>query len=86
MDSLGNLYVVDKSNNRGLKFNMPGDLTADKVFGQGGVFNQGGCLNFNPDPASPNTLCVPDGIAADGSNNVYIVDSDNFRVLQFLAP
>jgi hypothetical protein len=25
-------------------------------------------------------------VALDGSNNVYIVDSENFRVLQFLAP
>jgi len=50
--------------------------------GQGGQFNQGSC-HFTP---TPNTLCVPDGVATDSSKNLYIVDGENFRILQFLTP
>ncbi|MDO8430804.1 MAG: NHL repeat-containing protein [Candidatus Binatus sp.] len=82
VDSSGNVYIVDKSNNRGLKYNTPGDTIADKSFGQGGLFNQGFCI-FTP---SPNTMCVPDGVATDASKNLYIVDGENHRILQYLTP
>jgi sugar lactone lactonase YvrE len=82
VDVAGNVYIVDKSNNRGLKYNTPGDTIADAVFGQGGQFNQGSC-HFTP---TPNTFCVPDGVATDSSKNLYIVDGENFRILQFLTP
>ena len=81
VDSLKNVYVVDKSNNRALKYIKPltTDVTADKVFGQGNQFN---CIS----PQSPNTLCVPDGVAVDGSNNLYVVDANSQRILKYLAP
>ncbi len=84
LDSAKNLYVVDRSNNRVLRFNaLPAfDVIADKVFGQNNLFNQNGC-GFTP---SPTTLCVPDGAAVDASNNLYVGDTEDHRILKYLAP
>ena len=78
-----NLFVADTDNNRVLKYNLPltTNTTADKVFGQGSQFNQSSCKAI-----SPNSLCTPDGIALDASNNLYVPDTANHRVLQYLAP
>ncbi|MGR8934565.1 MAG: NHL repeat-containing protein [Gammaproteobacteria bacterium] len=77
------VFIADTDNQRVLKYNAPltTNRTADRVFGQGNLFNTNGCKSLGP-----NSLCVPDGIAVDGANNLYIVDSDNNRVLEFLKP
>ena len=79
----GNLFVADTSNNRVLKYNSPltTNTTADKVFGQGNQFTQNNCKTI-----SPNSLCTPDGIAADATFNLYVPDTANHRVLRYLVP
>jgi sugar lactone lactonase YvrE len=96
VDSQGNVYVADYNNNRVLEYNTPfkvtsvpgsGDAVADTVFGQGGSFNSNSC-NFGAGTEfpSPDSLCNPDGVAVDSSNNLYISDYANNRVLEYSAP
>jgi len=95
IDSSGNLYVADAGNNRVLEYNTPftntgapgsGDRIADEVFGQEENFttklcNQGAGITDTSD-----TLCRPRGIAIDLTGVLYIADSGNNRVLEYLFP
>jgi sugar lactone lactonase YvrE len=76
VDSSGNLYVADTSNNRVLMF-PPGSTTATRVYGQNGSFTT---ANFGATATSLNT---PYGIALDGSGNLWVADYGNARVLMF---
>jgi sugar lactone lactonase YvrE len=81
LDSSGNLYVADGSNDRVL-FYPAGSTTATRVYGQGGSFttnigNKGG--------VSANSLSAPEGIALDSSGNLYVADQSNNRVLFYPA-
>lgn len=67
LDAQGNLYVVDKENNRIQKFDSLDDLTA--VFGQAG--SRPGELNF------------PTNIAATSGGEVFIADPSTGRVEKF---
>ncbi len=87
VDSHGNLYVADPSNNRVLEFNTPlavtaiggsGDTTADQVWGQAGSFTTSSCAS-----ESASTLCLPTKVAVDLSNNLYIGDTSDNRALMF---
>ncbi len=87
VDSAGNLYVVDGANgtnSRVLEYNAPltTDTSADRVFGQSN-FTTGGCDSLGVTAAS---LCDPTGVALDGSNRLYVVDSGNNRVLEYNTP
>jgi sugar lactone lactonase YvrE len=87
VDSLGNLYVADRNNNRVVRFNKPfgtvdvatgaGDRTADGVFGQidfvTGTVGNGGVDKLN----------APRGLTVDSSNNLYVADTSNSRVLRY---
>ncbi len=93
VDGAGNLCVADTGNNRVLEYNTPlnassgesgaGDTTADMVFGQGGSFTLYACNNGG---ISANSLCVPTGVAVDRAGNLYVVDNNNSRVLEYNAP
>src|SRR5262249_9069562 len=86
VDSLGDLYVADGFNNRVLEFDHPfagGDTLADRVFGHNGSFTNGNC-NFPVLGAS--SLCLPEAVAVDASDRLYISDSNNSRVLEFDHP
>ncbi len=84
-DSFGNLYVADQGNSRVLRYvNSATAVTgastsATIVFGQPNMFanipNNGGI--------NASTLNNPRGVAIDGSRNLYIVDTDNSRVLRY---
>ncbi len=87
VDGHGNLYVADSSNNRVLEFNTPlavtaiagsGDTTADQVWGQAGSFTTSSCAS-----ESASTLCLPTKVAVDGSDNLYIGDTQDNRALMF---
>ncbi|MBI1299550.1 hypothetical protein GC175_31890 [bacterium] len=85
LDSQDNLYVADTFNHRVLFFEKPlssGDITPDRVFGQPDMIsrdpNQGGDI-------SALTLHYPSGVALDASDNLYVSDSKNHRVLVYLA-
>ncbi|HYG76165.1 MAG TPA: IPT/TIG domain-containing protein [Planctomycetota bacterium] len=87
VDANGTLYVADRANSRVLAFFFAADndTIADVVFGQpnftSGSPNAGGGAT-----CSENTLAGPRGVALDGSRSVYIVDSDNIRLLGFDTP
>jgi len=82
-DGAGNVYITDQNNNRVLKFNKPltTNTVADKALGQGNIFTKNSCKTI-----SPESVCVPDGIAVDSSANVYVADRANNRVLKFNKP
>jgi sugar lactone lactonase YvrE len=72
VDSSGNLYVADQRNERIRKVTA-GVITT--VAGNGTVgFSGDGGLATNAQ------LYYPEGIAVDGSGNLYIADSDNQRI------
>jgi sugar lactone lactonase YvrE len=81
MDSAGNLYVADAGYHRVLYF-PAGSTVATRVYGQGGSFNT---TTPNKGGVSTDSLDTPYGVAVDASNNVYIADSGNNRVLYYPA-
>lgn len=97
VDSAGNLYVADFSNNRVLEFNSPfatGQPTAGEaasnVWGQGGDFFTNGCNLFRGGPnnglAGTGTLCNPEGIFIDSGQDLWVADFNNNRVLLYYSP
>ena len=85
VDSNGNLYITDTSNNRVLEYNTPltTDTTADMVFGQSGSFTSNSPDNGG---VSASSLAQPYGVVTDSSGNLYIADYGNARVLEFNNP
>ena len=79
LDAAGNLYVTDITNNRVL-FYLAGSTTAVRVYGQGGLFNS---ATSNYGGISANSLAGPLGLFVDPSNNLYLADQSNNRVLFF---
>jgi sugar lactone lactonase YvrE len=78
VDSTGRLYVVDREGQRIISF-PAGSTIADRVFGQQGSFT-GNSVN-NPNVASG--FNYPNAVAVDASNNLFVVDYFNARVLFF---
>ena len=81
VDSSGNLYVADGNNSRVL-FYLSGSTTATRVYGQGGSFTTNTANNGG---ISANSLENPAGLALDSSNNLYVADAYNSRVLFYLS-
>ena len=81
VDGNGNLYVVDRSNNRVLEYNTPltTDATADRVFGQTG-FTTSQC---NKGGLGAGTFCLPSSVAIDTLGDVWVVDYGNNRAFEF---
>jgi len=77
LDSSGNLYVADTLNSRVL-FYPAGLTTATQVYGQGGILTSSGANNGG---ISDNSLSTPFAVALDSSNDLYVADSGNNRVL-----
>ena len=80
VDGLGNLYVADTYNNRIVKILPDGTVTT--IAGRGpsyGRYYKGG---FSGDGgwAIDAELYLPHAVAVDPAGNVYIADSENFRV------
>jgi sugar lactone lactonase YvrE len=80
------LWVVDSFNHRVLRFlsvsSKANGATADVVVGQpnltSGTVNQGG-------PTGASTLAAPIGLFLDASDNLWVGDSQNHRVLRYKA-
>ncbi len=53
------------------------------VYGQGGNFSTNGC---NSSGLNASGLCNPHGIAFDPFGNLYIADTGNNRVVEYIAP
>ncbi len=81
LDTAGNLYTLDASNNRAL-FYLKGSTTATRVYGQAGSFTSSAINNGG---ISANSLGSPSDLALDLSNNLYISDGQNHRVLFYLV-
>ena len=80
-DSLGNLWVADTYNNRVLGFAPPfsGNMSASYVLGQSNF--QGTKYGVEPDRVGR-----PIGITTDSKGDVWVVDPDNSRILDFEPP
>ncbi len=72
VDSAGNLYIADSSNNRIRKVSS-GTITTVAGNGTQGFSGDGG-------PATSASLYYPDGVAVDLAGNLYIADSSNNRI------
>jgi sugar lactone lactonase YvrE len=88
LDTFGNLYVADANNHRVLRYanaatattSNPGPV-ATVVLGQqdfsSNSINRGGA-------PSASSLHFPRGVVTDASQNLYVADANNNRVLRFL--
>jgi sugar lactone lactonase YvrE len=96
VDSLNNVYIADKGNNRVLLFRQTAtdsDLTADKVFGQANFTTS----TANRGLAAPdfNTLNEPSAVATNPNRpaspltdyrDLFVADTINHRALQYWTP
>ncbi|HMZ59900.1 MAG TPA: hypothetical protein PL048_14065, partial [Leptospiraceae bacterium] len=71
VDSGGNLYVAEASNNRVLFF-PSGSTAATRVYGQNGNFSANTADNGG---ISANSLNLPQGLAVDSIGNLYITET-----------
>jgi uncharacterized repeat protein (TIGR02543 family) len=91
LDSAGNIYIADTCNwriravNTGTKAVtllgieiQPGDIETVAGSSTGGYSGDGG-------PATDAQLMGPSGVAVDGAGNLYIADSDNYRIRKVSA-
>jgi len=81
----GDLFIIDKGNNRILKFNDPLNTNkkADFVFGQGGSFTSGTANNPERNSESLNS---PNNGFIDENGRLFVCDASNHRVLVFNTP
>lgn len=96
VDSAGNVYVADTENSRVLIFPNPfttmaqtgqnAGFTAIAALGQVGNFTSSACNIGGGQNASAETLCFPEDVALDSSNNLYVADTGNNRVLEYNSP
>jgi len=75
-----NLYVADMENNRVVVFPAPISTgeSAGEVWGQADFISDVGGLGTD-------LFDFPDGVALDGSHNLYVADTRNGRVLEYAA-
>ncbi len=76
VDSLGNLFVSDDADDTIRKITPSGVNT---------IFAGGGSAGVQPGPATGSQLNAPTNLAIDGSNDVYIADSNN-AVVEKVTP
>jgi sugar lactone lactonase YvrE len=81
VDSTG-LYVVDSSNNRVLHY-IPGNPTADRVYGQLDFASTSVQANQGLDNPTAATLDNPTMVALDKQGALYIADRNNNRILYY---
>ncbi len=85
VDGAGNLYVSDSSFSRVQEFSDPastGMTSPNAVFGQPN-FNSSQCNNGG---VSASSVCLPAGVATDDSGDLFLADSGNQRVLEYIQP
>ena len=73
VDSSGNLYIADANNHRIRKVDTAGVITTVAGTGTAGFSGDGG-------PATSARINSPEGLAVDGSGNLYIADANNHRI------
>lgn len=91
VDDSGNVYVSDTGNNRVLVYpnpfaSLPGqdsNFDAIAAFGQG---SGGNSFTTNTAATGQTGLDTPQGIAVDASGNLFVLDADNNRALEYFDP
>jgi len=78
VDSLGNVYIADYSNYVIRKVDTTGTITT--VAGIQGSCTYDGDTITDGKPATQHSLCQPDFVAVDASNNVLISDTGTARI------
>jgi len=73
VDASGNIYIADTENYRVRKVDPSGIITTVAGNGTRGYSGDGG-------PATDAQLDCADGVAVDASGNIYITDTENYRV------
>jgi len=73
VDGAGNLFIADPSNHRVLKVDAGGIITTVAGRSLPGFSGDAG-------PGTAASLSNPNGVALDGSGNLYIADSGNNRI------
>jgi uncharacterized protein (TIGR03437 family) len=83
----GNLYVADPTDNRVVRFPSPfantGSEVPDMVYGQPNFTSQS--ANSGGTSSTSSSMASPVGVAFDSSENLWVVDSGNNRILRFPA-
>jgi hypothetical protein len=89
MDSFGDLYVMDRDNNRVLRFNNAisagNGATANSLFGQSNFLSTSAGVSATKfgDTSGSTPPNNPWAIAVDSSDNLWIADTPNNRLLRF---
>ncbi|MDE0626935.1 MAG: hypothetical protein OXH99_11105 [Bryobacterales bacterium] len=73
MDGVGNLYIVDRLNERVRRVDLTGTITTVAGTGDRSYGGDGG-------PATAALLDYPRGVAVDSAGNFYIAELGNHRV------
>ncbi len=73
VDGSGNLYMANRNEHRIRKVATDGTTTTVAGTGERGFYGDGG-------RATAAELSLPDGVAADGSGNLYIADTRHYRI------
>jgi hypothetical protein len=89
VDSQGNVWVSDPGNRRALGYAAPfssgmvQNEPATKVLGEPDLMTAAGGIGCTP---TPTATCQCRGLAVDASDNLYLIDGENERVLEFDTP
>ena len=75
VDGAGNLYIADRDNHRIRRVDATGIITTIAGTGERGLLFLG-----DGGPAVEAPLSWPEGVAVDGSGNLYIADTVNHRI------
>jgi sugar lactone lactonase YvrE len=78
IDGLGNIFIADSNNSCVRKVAVDGTITTFAGTGFSGFSGDNG-------PAVSAQLAYPRGVALDGSGNLLIADSDNYRIRKVSA-
>ena len=73
VDRTGNIYIADTYNHRIRKIGLDGKINTVAGNGVAGFGGDGG-------PATSAQINLPFGVAVDATNNLYVLDSGNYRV------
>jgi hypothetical protein len=85
VDSKGNLWVSDDTNDRVLEYTPPfsNGMAATLAIGQ--TSTQAATVCYE-NPPTANTLCDPEGMAFDAKGDLWLTDSTYNRVLEYTPP
>jgi sugar lactone lactonase YvrE len=89
LDSQGNVWVSDAGNRRAVGYAAPfnsgmtQNQAATKVLGEPNLTTAAGGIGCT---ATQTSTCSPQGLALDAADNLFLVDSENQRTLEFNTP